>query len=306
MKQRLIGILVWVGLIFGVYGQPQTTAPDVYLQWELVGQPLTNAASQTITIPMPQSGISKYSYHYVYVYISAPCMPVYIDYGTYGSLTGSVPITSTTSRNISIGGLISQNVVGNLQGGSALLMKGNGAVNSLSASLTLLAGSGFNFSACTMDVLYKGTTKEEEGNNALGVYNPTEIYFSTVGITPSVTANGTATWYSYNINTYGFGATAFNNTIAIDAMYFCVNPSFYTGLYRATSPVTLEVSIASTNLGVYSVTNSCMNIQMSNRNLGLIQKGGSLQAIFIFPSAVAYPTAWDGELQLSVYGHVVF
>ena len=308
MKQRLIEILIGVVVTLGVMvGQPASPPPDVYLQWVIVGQTLDSTSPQSITIPLPQSNVSRYSYHYVYAFLSAPCTASTLNYGTYGTIFGSYPLSGATNRVVPIGGLIGENfVAGNNITGTVLTMKGNGAVDALSANLTLVAAPGQHFTGCNLDVLYKGTMKEEEGTRPLGLYAPLEISFSNYGFTPVTYTNGSATVQSFMIYNPGFGTTNFNNTVVIDDIYFCVNPVQTTGLYRATSPVELILNDGEVhNIGDYSVTNGCMRITSAFGAIGIIPKGGQMTAQFLYPTAVSYPTD-ASELLITVFGHNIY
>jgi hypothetical protein len=156
-----------------------------------------------------------------------------------------------------------------------------------------------------MDVLYKGTTKEEEGAIPVGVYSNSKVMFSNAGVSPSVSTSGTATTYYYYIHYPGYGVTSFENAVAVDSIYVCVNPVPTTGLYRGTTPVMAEIATQSVPLGKYSLTNGCLNISPTNGSLAIVTVGGEFDIGFTFPTATAFPTNTT-ELVVNVFGHNIY
>jgi hypothetical protein len=280
----------------------------------VINGPLTNAGVQTVPIPLPQTNISKYSYHYVYIFLSPPCNPAYISNNTYGFMTGQYQLGGGITRNVPVGGLVSQEAATVAGSNSSILtMKGNGAVTSLTASITLYAGGSYSLGACTMDVLYKGTTREEEGAIPVGVYSNSKIAFTNRNWTPSVSTSGTATTYYYYVSgPYDplLGTNTFENAVAVDSIYACVNPNDATGLYRGTTPILVQLAVQGLTpnpvpLGYYSLTNGCLNISPTNGSLAIITSGGDFDIAFTFPTATAYPTTTK-ELAVTVFGHNIY
>jgi hypothetical protein len=297
--KRIISLILGV-LSLGVVAIAQPVPPDVYLKWVGQGIPLTATLTQDIVLPLPQSGISRYSFHYIYLYFNGHCNLSDFSSLTTASLRGYVPQPNGGGDSvIQLGGLVNQNPFSGGNGGPLYIMKGNGAVNALKSTLYLVSNN-TDVSTCTLDVLYKGTIHEEEGNTTVGVYAPTNIEIDNHAVAPTVTTSGAMTTYAYPY-------PVFNANIAVNQITFCTLPIATTGAFRATTPVMVTGHITTASgtvvpLGYYSITNGCYTI--SNPGLGIFGTGGEAVISYTFPTAATY--AQQGELVATMSGRVVY
>ena len=185
-------------------------------------------------------------------------------------------------------------------------MKGNGAVNSLSSTLHLVDSGGLFVHNCTIDVLYKGTTKEEEGFNPVGVYAPSTIGIDSYGAAHSSGTSGSIKTFTYDLVIPG--DTGYKPNFAIEQLIMCVLPNSTSGLFTATTPVVFFPyitggSYGTQGLGHYSLTNNCMTVNSAKENFGVVQNGDVLHFNAMFPSVATY----DGsEFNLIVFGRVAY
>ncbi len=285
----------------------QQAPPDVYTKWMATGKTITLGTG--MAIPLPTSGVTKYNFHYVYMFFRGSCIASDIN-TVVGTISGVFP-NSPSSDGVPIGSVLNPQQPG--QPGAfgqvanappVIVLKGNGAVNSLSAYVVI--GGTWSGSPCTLDVLYKGTIKEEEGATPAGVLVPAYTVASNEGLTPTTSTSGAMTTYTYNI------ATANTNGFAIYSVTWCVLPISTTGAFRATTPVVVGASTNSTQmlhlsngtgslLGKYAVTNGCYTIGSPTgvsalailNGYGTDGTQGKITITYTFPTAAAYPTSTE-------------
>jgi hypothetical protein len=315
MKRILGLILMGIGLTCIGYSQV-SAPPDVYAKWIATNVTITNTVTeQNISLPLPTSGITKYSFHYVYIFFSgSTCSVNALDVNTTGTLLGTFPNT-TTNGQIPIGGLLTNafSTPSQVTPGSKLpilVLKGNGAVNSLSGNLHLVTAAGIDWTGCTLNILYKGTTNEEEGNIARGVFAPSDVSV-TLG-TPSSTGV-----INTNVDLYRFildppGKTGYKAGFAVDNITFCVLPKAADLTYRGTKPVSIQVIQGSvfTNgsniLAVSSITNSCAVIEIGSIANVTLRPIDHLYIDAYVDHATGYPSTGFGELVATMHGHVIY
>ena len=318
MKRAIIAIGI---VLMGLMAMAQTSPPDVVTQW-IVNTPTQLPAGPTGFLKIYQVSninLTRYKYHYFYVFLqsygSGTCAWTDLQATTSGEVYAGIPISGSSYAYSEIGGSV------NMYPGTSpvwtIRLKGNGYFNFVEAVIFYEpANNATGLHNCAVTVLYRGSTEDEDGLVPVGNQVPMVYGCSTVGrLVGNVVTSGTMSTGTYDFGNCPLGP---NSMLGVGEFNFCVNPIATTGAYRGTGPVMARIymkppqtALANyiTELGTYSVTNSCMVIPMPVNTLpvltpqgpsGSTGRGNLIYVDFTWPAAISYPTMQQEIMMIAI------